>query len=169
MQLRRVEQAIELQRSWRSGRWPRNGEQALAAAEEAGLTVLGVGGRRICVAAERSGEVLKLAWQEGGVADNELEARVWDWASSQLRSLLCPVLGLEAEGILRQARCKPAAADALGYRGRLLCAELARCGISDCHVNLGLLADPEAEGGWRIVCYDFCLVRPELGVRLLSE
>src|SRR5690606_27227292 len=143
-------------------------EQALAAAERAGLLVLGIGGRRICVAAERPGEVLKLGWQAGGVADNILESRLWQWASPELRRLLCPVLGLTGEQILRQVRCRPAAAEALGERGRALCAQLARHGISDCSVNLGLLADPEAAGGWRVVCYDFCLVRPELGIRLLA-
>ena len=164
-----MEAAIELQKSWRSQRWPANGEQAVALAERAGLLVLGIGGRRLCVATQGPGEVLKLAWQPGGVADNVLEARLWQWASPELRRLLCPVIGLTGEQILRQVRCRPAAAEALGARGRALCAQLARHGISDCSVNLGLLADPEAEGGWRVVCYDFGLVRPELGMQLLSD
>ena len=161
-----LQAAVELQRRWER-EWPRSGQQALAEAEEAGLEVLGLGGQRVCVLAERDDQVLKLAWLEKGLADNLLEMRLWQRAEPALRELLCPAIALEEAGILRQARCLPAAAQALGRRAAEVCRKLARHGVSDSHTNLGLLYDRE-RGGWRVVCYDYNLLRPQLARELLS-
>lgn len=160
-----IQTAVKLQRRWER-RWPASAEQALEEAKAEGLSVLGLGGQRICLRAERDDQVLKAAWQEKGLVDNLLEWRLWQRAEPKLRRLLCPSLALEEAGILRQARCLPAAPEALGSRAGEICLELARHGISDCHVNLGLLVEPQ-DGSTRVVCYDYNVLRPRLARELL--
>ena len=118
-----------------------------------GTEVLGIGGRRIVIAAD--GGVAKLAWKEAGLLDNEIEWLLWSSASSELRSLLCPTHALTAAGVALQELCLPVSFEALGQRGREAMHDLASHGISDVAVNLGLLDD-------RVVCYDYCAVSADL-------
>lgn len=133
-------------------------EQALKVCEAE--EILGVGGKRIVIRADED-RVAKLAWKEAGVLDNEIEWRVWAGAEAALRELLCPTLEFRASGVSFQSLCLPLAFEALGERGRETMIELARYGISDVAVNLGVF-------GERIVCYDYCQIRGELFFELFG-
>lgn len=112
------------------------------------LDPLGVGGRRIAVACGDN-QVAKIAWKREGLVDNEIEWRLWQGADQELRDLLCPCLDLLDGGALIQARCLPSA-----QSDSNLVRRLASYGISDAAINLGIYNQ-------RLVCYDYCLLRPE--------
>jgi hypothetical protein len=134
-------------------------ERTLDLCEQAGIEPLGIGGRRVVFLLDED-RVAKLAWRAPGQIDNEIEWLLWSGADTGLRELLCPALELAEGQILIQARCLPIASEALPEAPELI-RRLARAGISDAAVNLGIY-----EG--RTVCYDYCLTRPELSRRLLS-
>ena len=133
--------------------------RALAACATGGFSVLGVGGRRLAVAAG-AGLVAKLAFRREGLVDNELEWRVWRGASETLRELLAPTVGRTPGGVNLQRRCLPVSPDALELPHQLT-RPLARAGITDAVLNLGLLDE-------RVVCYDYALLAPERARMLLS-
>jgi hypothetical protein len=125
-----------------------------------GHDLLGLGGRRIVL---RSGqdEVVKLAWREAGVLDNEIEWRLWQGAEPELSGLLCPTLGISPEGSSLQALCLPVSYEALGQEGLEAMQRLAGWGIADVAVNLGILDQ-------RLVCYDYCQIRGDLYHQLFA-
>ena len=126
------------------------------AASRYGLEALGIGGRRLAVGLD-SGRVAKIAFKREGLVDNEIEWRLFSEAESDLRELLCPALSLTQSGALIQARCLPSAQ----YDARLV-RQLAQYGISDAAINLGVYQG-------RMVCYDYCLLRPEKLREIISD
>jgi hypothetical protein len=121
--------------------------------EHLGHEVLGLGGRR-CVIALDHGRVAKLAWRKAGLADNEIEARLWAQARPELQTLLCPIKDRTDAGVLIQTRCLPIHPYAVDGADQVL-RQLASAGITDTATNLGLLDQ-------RIVCYDFCVLRADV-------
>ncbi len=119
-----------------------------------GANVLAIGGRRIAVSIDNN-YIAKIAWRRAGLADNEIEWRVWQTAKPDIQALLCPAVSFKDYGVLVQARCLPVSAEAYPEAARDLIRKLAEAGISDAAVNLGIY-DQE------LVCYDYCLLRPEL-------
>lgn len=133
-------------------------QRVLTLCRDSGYVPLGLGSGRLALPLGRT-MVAKVAWRESGLMDNEIEWRVWRDADDHLRSLLCPALSLRGSRLLAQGRCLPIAGSALevlDQSARLLIGELARHGISDAAVNLGM---NEAN---RIVCFDYAMIRPEL-------
>jgi hypothetical protein len=137
-----------------------NAEQAVSWCQRDGFTLLGLGCHRAVVDVGDE-QVAKLGWRPRGLADNLIEWRLWQEANAELRHLLCPALGLTGAGILIQARCVPMHADAR-RDARQVSAALHQHGISDANVNLGLFEQ-------RTVSYDYALVRPGMGRRLLGS
>lgn len=120
------------------------------------LEALGIGGRRIAVGLDDE-RVAKIAFKREGLVDNEIEWRLFQKAEAELRELLCPALALTASGALVQGRCLPSAqSDAALVR------QLAHYGISDAAINLGVYQG-------KMVCYDYCLLRPEKLREIISD
>lgn len=117
-------------------------------AERYQLEALGIGGRRLAVALSQD-KIVKLAWRREGLVDNEIEWRLYSQAGDDLKQLLCPSLDLLDCGALVQKRCLPIATS-----NNEIVRKLASHGISDAAINLGLI-------GERMVCFDYCLLRPE--------
>jgi len=126
---------------------------------------MGFGGRRFAVVIEGDsdggGLVAKLAWRQAGLADNELELRLWYEADKDLRELLAPTVAQTPLGVNLQGRCLPIAAGSMRSHSSLT-RRLARAGITDAVLNLGIYQD-------RVVCYDYATLAPERATRLLRR
>lgn len=132
-------------------------QRAYRLCRDSGHEPLGLGGGRIALPLGQT-MVAKVAWREAGQMDNEIEWRLWRAAGDGLRALLCPALALRESKLLVQGRCLPIASsafDALDISAQTIIGELARHGITDGAVNLGM---DEAN---HIVCYDYATIRPE--------
>jgi len=132
--------------------------------DDHGLGIMGFGGRRFAIAVESSGDtslVAKLAWRQAGLADNELELRLWHEADKNLRDLLAPTISQTLLGVNLQGRCLPIAAGSMHAHSSLT-RRLARAGITDAVLNLGIYQD-------HIVCYDYATLAPERATRLLRR
>jgi len=131
---------------------------ALKLSEEAGFEILGIGGSRLVVALSEQ-LVVKMAWRSSGIADNEIESRLWSAATNDFRSFLAPVDFYDQDsGLSVQSRCQP-----IEYRPAALpvIAALSVYGIVDGLVNLGLLSG-------KIVCYDYALLSAERYLSLMD-
>jgi hypothetical protein len=124
------------------------------------VEVLGIGKTRVAI--KDNEDVIKLAWTEEGLRDNEIEYLLYNKASASLKPLLCPSKELSLAGSLRQARCFPIAARDLSAEGHNLVSRLSGFGLSDTTVNIGSLND-------KLVCYDYSLLSPQLLGELLWE
>jgi len=142
-------------------------ERALAYCREQYFEPLGLGSGRIAIAVDHR-SVMKVAWRERGLLDNQIEAELWKQAGPELKELLCPVLSLRESGVQLQARCLPTVGSALDPTTQQMITRLAQHGITDGAINLGFLLDaqdPTSTVG-HIVCYDYALLRPETFAKL---
>lgn len=137
-----ISKAIKIQTELCSD--PGSASKALAKIQAAGVTVLGIGKARVALELSRE-TVLKIAWQQAGIADNAIEARVFGISAPDLKEHLAPVVETHPEHVNVQARCRP-----IQYnRDALPVIELlGRHGIIDGIQNLGYL-------NGKIVCYDY--------------
>lgn len=136
-------------------------ERAVELLHQAGIMPLGLGARRVVVALDDD-RVAKLAWRSQGLLDNEIEWRLYHRAVDDLKRLLCPALERRESRVLIQRRCLPVAFEAAGEAGREAMSRLASYGVSDVAVNLGLIDE-------HLVCYDYCVLKPELFSDLFGE
>lgn len=109
---------------------------------------LGVGAKRVVVADGKN--VIKFAWNQEGVLDNQVEWKLWNKATPDLKKLLCPCVKIQ-DNVLVQKRCMPIKSGQFSE----VVSRLSRYGILDTAVNLGWLDA-------HVVCYDYSWVSAEL-------
>lgn len=127
-------------------------QRALQFFADLGIAVLGLGRSRLATAVPGNDQlVYKFAWRQLGLAENNLEYRVYQQASPELRQVLAPIDDLLASGVLVQGRCQPSE---LGAEAAQVLQVLSGYGIVDGVVNLGRYQN-------RIVCYDYALLGTE--------
>ena len=131
--------------------------QLLARVQAAGFQPLGVGSHRLVVALPDD-RVAKLALREIGQRDNEVEWHVYRNMDEPLRTWLCEPLELTAGRVLIQRRCLPISLSHTEPLVQEVVRLLARAGIADVAVNLGVVDQ-------KLVCYDYAQVSAELLAR----
>lgn len=122
-------------------------ERSLQFFADIGIPVLGIGRSRIAIRGPEE-SVYKLAWRPLGLAENQLEVRVYQQAPDDLRQVLAPIISPLESGAIQQGYCQPVS---LGSEAAEVLRTLSQYGIVDGVMNLGRYQQ-------RIVCYDYALL-----------
>lgn len=134
-------------------------QRVLQLCADLGIPVLGLGRSRLATPVPGNDHlVYKFAWRQLGIAENNLEYRVYQQASDELRQVLAPIEALLDSGVLVQGRCQPSE---LGAEAAQVLSILSGYGIVDGVVNLGRYQQ-------RIVCYDYALLGTERFFQITS-
>jgi hypothetical protein len=126
----------------------------LTQARTAGFQPTGIGSHRLVVSLPDD-LVAKLAVRDIGVRDNEVEWHVYHTLAEHERMWLCPPVTLTEGNVLVVRRCLPISPSHTEPVVRQAVEALARAGIGDVAVNLGVLDST-------LVCYDYAQVSPGL-------